>query len=148
MTEAKESDYLYLDRREDFEELHKLLSKKIEEDGDEPIGSFDLAKADELDSLLNISKQKFFGIEAYPTLAEKAAILFYSINKQQIFLNGNKRMSTLSLLVFLAMNGKLLSVTPDELTAKALWLATTESKEFQSIKKELTEWINKSMTNF
>ncbi|WP_264296797.1 Fic family protein [Mesorhizobium sp. B1-1-8] len=77
----------------------------------------------------------------YESLEEKAAFLFYSINKRQIFLNGNKRMSTLCLLVFLGINGKLLQLKPDELTEKALWLANTPSLDFPTIKTELAIWI-------
>lgn len=87
-------------------------------------------------------QQSFYGREAYPTLEEKAAILFYTVNKKQIFLNGNKRMSTLCLLVFLGINGKTLDVSSDELTAKALWLANTESLEFPTIKEDLVNWIH------
>jgi hypothetical protein len=55
---------------------------------------------------------------------------FYTVNKRQIFLNSNKRMSTLCLLVFLGVNGKEFAVKPDALTEKALWLANTNSLEF------------------
>lgn len=103
--------------------------------GDEPIPSIHLAKAAE--SLLAAPKQSFFGIEA----RGQAAIPFYTINKRQTFINGNKRMSTLTLLVFLGINGSMLTVSPDELTEKALWLANTPSLEFPEITKNLTSWI-------
>ena len=83
--------------------------------------------------------------DLYPTIEEKAAILFYTINKRQTFLNGNKRMSTLSLLVFLGINGSTLTVSPDEMTEKALWLANTPSLEFPAIKKNLTSWIRDNL---
>lgn len=81
----------------------------------------------------------------YPTIEEKAAIIFYTVNKRQIFLNGNKRMSTLCLLVFLGINDMMLSVTEDELTAKALWLANTASLEFPEVKQGLVEWIREHL---
>lgn len=87
-------------------------------------------------------RRVFEGQELYPTLAEKAAIIFYTVNKRQIFVNGNKRMSTACLLVFLGINGKQLDVSPDELTEKALWLANTSASEFQTIKAELADWID------
>ncbi|UCI07339.1 Fic family protein [Mesorhizobium sp. B1-1-8] len=86
-------------------------------------------------------QQALGGRDLYESLEEKAAFLFYSINKRQIFLNGNKRMSTLCLLVFLGINGKLLQLKPDELTEKALWLANTPSLDFPTIKTELAIWI-------
>lgn len=140
MTEESESPFLYLDR-EDLEIIHSLLAKRAESDG-EPIPPFNLAKESDLDALMAGPRQHFFGRDAYPTIEEKAAFLFYSINKRQIFLNGNKRMSTLCLIVFLAVNGRTLDVVPDELTAKALWLANTDSLEFPAVKEDLVRWIH------
>ena len=45
------------------------------------------------------------------------------------------------LLVFLAIDDKLLTVPADELTQKALWLANTSSLEFPVIKAKLVAWI-------
>jgi death-on-curing family protein len=138
--EEKDSTIHYLDRTA-LERIHAVLTDFAMRNGDEPIPSIHLAKAAEIESLLAAPKHRFFGIEAYPTIEEKAAILFYTINKRQTFLNGNKRMSTLTLLVFLGINGSTLTVSPDELTEKALWLANTPSLEFPAIKKNLASWI-------
>jgi death-on-curing protein len=143
MTEEKPPDILYLNKREDYASIHAYLSTWVVDHGDEPIPAFGFANQADLDALLLTPQQSFYGIEAYPTLAEKAAIIFYTINKKQIFLNGNKRMSTLSLLIFLSMNGKELSISPDDLTAKALWLAQTSSLAFPDIKRDLVEWIER-----
>lgn len=129
----------YLDKQ-DIEVLHQILTERAEQEG-EPIPSLARAKQGEIDALIHTPKHQFFGVAAYPTLSEKAAIIFYTINKKQIFLNGNKRMSTLCLLVFLGINEKELDVAPDELTAKALWLANTSSLDFPQIKTELVGWI-------
>lgn len=134
-----ESGFLYLGK-EELAGVHATLCAWSEDEG-EPIPSFSLAKRADIDALIAAPRQSFFGIAAYPTLAEKAAIIFYTINKRQIFLNGNKRMSTLAMLVFLAINGKALSVSADELTAKALWLANTQSLDFPQIKIDLVSWI-------
>tara|TARA_R110002074_G_scaffold271112_1_gene442863 strand:+ start:239 stop:721 length:483 start_codon:yes stop_codon:yes gene_type:complete len=144
MTEGN-SSVLYLDS-EDYRKIPTLLAEWVHEH-DEPIPSFKLAKHGDLESLVQIPRAHFFGMEAYPTLAEKAAIIFYSINKRQMFLNGNKRMSTLSLLVFLGINNKMLDSTPDELTDKAMWLAKTSSLDFPEVKGELVHWINAHMVD-
>ncbi len=133
------SPFLYLDR-EDFERIHSLLAEWSEDQG-EPMPAFAFAKPGDIDTLIAGPQQRFFGRDAYPTLEEKAAFLFYSINKRQIFLNGNKRMSTLCLIVFLAVNNRVLDVTPDELTTKALWLANTNSADFPTVKDELVGWL-------
>ena len=145
MTEENASSTRCLDR-EDYREIHAALAAWSEEH-DEPIPSFSHAKEADLDVLVQLPQQRFFGRAAYSTLEEKAAIIFYTINKRQIFLNGNKRMSTLSLLVFLRINGKQLDVSPDELTKKALWLALTDPLEFPAIKHELVEWIRGHLTD-
>ncbi len=138
-----ENEFLYLDR-EDYERLHEALAEWAKTQ-DEPIPPFRLAREGDIESLVSLPRRSFFGHSAYPTLAEKAAIIFYTINKRQIFLNGNKRMSTLALLVFLGINGHELDVSADELTEKALWLAKTESLEFPDIKASLVAWVQERL---
>jgi death-on-curing protein len=135
-----EKPFVYLNR-ESVRTIHDLLSRWAKDQG-EPIPSFGFAKDGDLEALIAAPQHQFFGTEAYPTVAEKAAIIFYTVNKRQIFVNGNKRMSTLCMLVFLAINGKGLSAPSDELTTKALWLANTASLDFPKIKKELADWIS------
>lgn len=54
-----------------------------------------------LDSAINRPKQSACGIDAYPTIFEKAAALFESIAKNHAFHNANKRTALASLIVFL-----------------------------------------------
>lgn len=135
----EERSWRYLDK-EDIRSIHAALAAWAEKQG-EPVPPLTHANPHDLDALVSTPRQRVFGQDAYPTLAEKAAIIFYTINKKQIFLNGNKRMSTLCLIVFLNLNSAKLDVSPDELTTKALWLANTNSLEFPAIKAELVEWI-------
>ena len=129
--------YLY---KADIQFFHRLLSDKIKRDGESPIPSFELADQGAIDALIDIPQRVHYDVEQYPTVESKAAIIFYTVNKGQIFGNGNKRMSTLCFGAFLHMNGKMLDVNPDELTQKALWLANTSAQKFQDIKKELESW--------
>lgn len=57
-----------------------------------------------LDSAINRPKQSVFGMDAYPTIYEKAAALFESIAKNHAFHNANKRTALASLIVFLKIN--------------------------------------------
>lgn len=139
MTAEKNRPFLYLDR-EDIRSLHEQLADWAKQQG-EPIPPFSTAKQGDIDALVSAPQHRFFGVEAYSSIEEKSAIVFYTINKRQIFLNGNKRMSTLCLLVFLGINDMMLTVSEDELTAKALWLANTASLEFPEVKQELVAWI-------
>src|SRR6202050_3404293 len=93
-------------------------------------------------ALIAAPQQRFYGRDAYPTHAEKAAILFYMVNRRHIFPNGNKRLSTLCLLTFLIGNDAQLDVSPQELTEKALWLATAEADDFPATKAHPASWID------
>ena len=77
-------------------------------DGGEPIPSFDTRFPGILESCLYTPQQCFGDQELYPTLIDKASILFYLLNKNHPFQNGNKRVALLSLLLFLYLNGKWL----------------------------------------
>jgi|SRR5690606_3973527 death-on-curing protein len=49
--------------------------------------------------------QTVFGVDAYPTLPEKAAALLHSIARNHPFADGNKRTATLAALFMLLVNG-------------------------------------------
>ena len=50
-------------------------------------------------------QREFGGAELYPTIASKAAILVYSMNKNHPFVEGNKRTAFVCGRVFLRLNG-------------------------------------------
>jgi len=62
-------------------------------------------------------------------LVDQASILFYLLNKNHPFANGNKRIALTALLVFLFLNGKWLSVQGDELLEFTLDVASSEARE-------------------
>lgn len=53
-----------------------------------------------------------FGADAYPTITEKAAVLFHSIARNHPFRDGNKRTSTVALIFMLAANGQRVTWEP------------------------------------
>ena len=55
-----------------------------------------------------------FGADAYPTLRDKAAVLFHSIARNHPFKDGNKRTATVALLFMLAVNGQRVAWEPEE----------------------------------
>ena len=129
----------------DIKIMYGLLSDFSKKTDSESLPPFSLVNTHDIDGLVTIAKTKFFGIEQYPTLESKASIIFYTINKKHIFKNGNKRMSTFCLLVFLDINKKQLNITQEKLTKKALWLAKTSSGDFHNIKEELNQWIRENI---
>jgi death-on-curing protein len=144
MTEENNRPIRYL-TKQDIADIHADLSAEVLRDGDEPLPEFRYGKQHEIDALIAAPQQRFFGRDAYPTLTEKAAIIFYTVNRKHIFPNGNKRMSTACLMTFLLFNDAGLDVSPEELTATALWLATVEALDFPTIMSELVAWFEKHL---
>lgn len=68
-----------------------------------------------LDSALETPFQSFGGSELYPTIQAKAARLGYGLIKNHCMLDGNKRIGTHVMLVFLSLNGIEISYTQKEL---------------------------------
>lgn len=67
-----------------------------------------------LDSACHRPQATFFGQEAYPTLAAKAAALMHSLAGNHGLVDGNKRLALLATAVFLRINGHVLDSTDDE----------------------------------
>jgi len=144
MIGENKSKIQYLDK-EDYKRIHKLLASWTGDRG-EPIPDFSLADNMGIERLVAVPQRTSYGTELYPDIEDKAAIIFYTICKGQIIANGNKRMSTISFLVFLSLNEQRFTVNPDELTNKALWLARTKSEDFLEVKKDLAKWIRENIS--
>jgi death-on-curing protein len=67
-----------------------------------------------LDSACHRPQAGFFGREAYPTLAGKAAALMHSLACNHALVDGNKRLALLATVVFLRVTGHRLDLTDDE----------------------------------
>ena len=81
--------------KEQILNLHSQLIKKF--------GGIDGIRDEGLlESALNNSYSAYFGLENYPTVEEKAARLAYSLTKNHPFLDGNKRIGVLIILIFKA----------------------------------------------
>lgn len=80
-----------------------------------------------LESALAQPNQVVFGLELYPTLAQKAAVLTRGISAGQMFVNGNKRTAWLSALLFMREQGTSTFVVPKlEATEMVIGLSTSE----------------------
>lgn len=67
------------------------------------------------DSALESPFQSFGDEELYPSIQSKAARLCYGLVKNHAMIDGNKRIGTHTMLVFLAANGYELEYTQKEL---------------------------------
>lgn len=89
-----------------------------------------------LDSALNAPFQTFAEQDLYPTVLEKAARLGYGLICNHPFLDGNKRIGTHAMLVFLDINQFSLSYTDNELIEIVLRVAAGEADY-----NELLDWL-------
>ena len=112
---------------------------------DEPIPSLESVNVSELENLVISSTQTYSGKDLYPKLEERAAFIFYKINKGHIFQNGNKRLSVYYLNVFLILNNKALKYSPEDFSDKALWLAQTLAADHKKAISELENWIKEGL---
>ena len=110
--------------------LHRLMT-------DASGGSHGLRDRGLLESAAASPYQAFGGVEAYPTLAEKAARLCYALVANHSFVDGNKRIGIFVMLVFLEVNGICLNCTNEDVVDFGLSVASGDMKY-----DEILEWIN------
>lgn len=89
-----------------------------------------------LESALNAPFQSFDGVDAFPSIQQKAARLGYGLIKNHAFVDGNKRIGAHVMLVFLALNRIEIEYTQPELTDVILKIAADEL-DFN----DLLKWI-------
>lgn len=109
--------------------MHSLLIKQT--------GGFDgLRDEGLLDSALNAPFLSFDGEDLYKTIQAKAARLGFSLIKNHPFIDGNKRIGILSMVVFLEINGIDITCTDEDLIDVGLSLA-----DGMMDTKALLKWI-------
>ena len=89
-----------------------------------------------LDSALHAPFQSFGGMDSFPSIQQKAARLGFGLIKNHAFVDGNKRIGTHTMLVFLALNGIELSYTQEALSGFILSVAAGESSF-----EDMVKWI-------
>ncbi len=114
---------------------------------DEPIPDFSTRFPNVLESCLATPFQSFAKRSLYPTLVSKAAMLFYLLIKNHPFQNGNKRIATTTLFVFLYRNGKWLKADTQELYNFTVWVAqsprTVKDETVKAAEKFLKTYLVK-----
>ena len=97
-------------------ELHRLV---VAQAG----GAAGLRDLGALESAVAQPRATFAGTELYPSLAEKAAALGYSLALNHPFIDGNKRVAHAALETFLVLNGRELEAGVDDAERTILALA-------------------------
>ena len=73
-----------------------------------------------LNMIVNLPEQFVFGKPLYPTIFDKATILFVQLIKKHVFVNANKQTAFYVLVKFLQLNGYRFSVSVEE--AVDMWV--------------------------
>lgn len=89
-----------------------------------------------LDSALNAPFQVFDEISLFPSIMQKAARLGFGLIQNHPFIDGNKRIGTHIMLVFLELNDIHLSYSQEELYTIILGIASSQNNY-----EDLLEWI-------
>jgi len=116
------------------EQIKTLHSALVERFG----GQDGLRDEGMLDSALNTPFQTFSGSELYPDLLSKAARLAFGLIANHPFIDGNKRIGTHAMLIFLRLNNVEIEYDDDDLIALILGTAAGEYDD-----KIILEWLKK-----
>lgn len=95
-----------------------------------------------LESSLAAPFQSFEGIDAFPSLQQKAARLAYGLVKNHPFIDGNKRIGAHAMLTFLMLNGVELEYEQSELSDLFLSIADGDIGYEEVLKWLLAHEIN------
>lgn len=114
------------------EEVIALHEKLIERTG----GSHGLRDRNLLESAVFSAMSGFADSEAYPTVEEKAARLMFSLTNNHAFVDGNKRIGVLTMLMTLQLNNVKINYTQAELITLGLSVADGKTEYAQ-----ILDWI-------
>lgn len=96
-----------------------------------------LLNPNSLDWVLNTIQYPIFN--TYETVEEKAALLCWTIIRDHVFYDGNKRTGITALELFLSMNNIFLRASNDAIIKIALYVADDSNKH--TSKGKLVSWI-------
>jgi death-on-curing protein len=94
-----------------------------------------------LESALAQPRMTFGAEDLYPTLADKAAALGFSIIMNHPFVDGNKRTGHAAMETFLVLNGLEISASVDEQEQIILALASGNSE-----RESFVDWLKQHIT--
>lgn len=113
-------------------QIIQLHSQMIQQSG----GTDGIRDEGLLDSALGQPFQTFADMDLYPTVIDKAVRLGYSLITNHPFIDGNKRVGTHAMLVFLDINGISLEYDDEDLIALILQIAAGKADD-----RNLNAWV-------
>lgn len=100
-----------------------------------------------IDSALASPAASFGGVERYPDLQSKAAVLAYSLAKSQACLDGNKRIALILLNEFLAINGSSLEMSNQGAADMIVYAAESDPNYRDQVILELTRRLEPAVVD-
>lgn len=139
-------------KKEEFHATYENAMEVIRELHEKFGGStlFGNEKDDSFKSSIGQIYQTFGGIDLYPSVEEKAAMLLYLVTKNHSFSDGNKRIAATLFLWFLNGNGILYNedgskrIADNTLVALTLMIAESRTEEKDTMVKVIVNLINKN----
>lgn len=96
-----------------------------------------------IESALAAPRWDFEGLNPYPTLAAKAAVLLYALARSQACPDGKKRIALILLVQFLYINGYAMGGDSAEPAEMIGWAAMVAAHEREDVVDKLTEWLDR-----
>jgi death-on-curing protein len=90
-----------------------------------------------LESALARPQATAFGVDAYPSLDEKAAALLHSLARNHALVDGNLRLALAATIAFLGLNGRRLTLSNDDAYLLVMDVASGRLDDVSSIAERL-----------
>jgi len=123
-----------------LEDIVRTNRRHLEAAGQRFVEADNLKERGSLEWVLDAIQHPLFGIDHYPSLAEKAAKLAWTIIAGHVFWDGNKRTGMSALHAFLRLNGCLLSTTNDEIVEISVRVAGANTESGYTY-AEFVQWV-------
>src|SRR5215208_5928242 len=101
---------------------------------------FEIMSPNGLMSALAAPRRSAFGAEAFPTLADKAGALVYALIQNHPFWDGNKRIASAALRLFLERNGARCTADQQQIKVFTTTIAKGELRD-----SAIAAWVDKHM---
>jgi death-on-curing protein len=124
-----------------LENIITLNRQHIRRTGGTFFGLDNLRNRGSLEWVLEAIRYPLFGIDLYPTLAEKAALLAWIIIADHVFYDGCKRTGISALQIFVELNGFQLDATRNERRDIAVAIARGHTPGGHYSREEFFHWV-------
>jgi len=121
------------------EDIVNLNIRHVRETGGNWNAPENMVNPGSLEWVLEAIRYPLFGVDLYPSIGHKAAILAWTIIDGHVFLDGCKRTGISSMEIFLITNGYRLDALGNEIRDTALKIAKRKEEPYSIV--EFTDWV-------